>query len=300
MTYLVAIAAGSSKRIWLAADHYDSAGPDPVPVLASSTGGAFRPIKLPSFSAGRLIALAASGPSNAWLVAGNQAQTANLVFHWNGHKWKKMPVPTTSIGYFNTASISTTSASNTWLVSTVNASTTQHWNGHTWTEVPVPAGDIALGVAATATHTWIAGYNTASTPVQPVAFRLSGSAWKSMPIAPSSLGGYFEGVAAAGSTAYAAGERRGDAFGNTIPIIYRLHRHTATLMSSTAVPKSSELHTIAASTKLGIAGGDYETKGSCASPFHPLAETLDHGKWQQTKIPATLAPSSKSGPVSCG
>jgi hypothetical protein len=55
-----------------------------------------------------------------------------LILRWNGHAWKRAPVPSVA---GSLSSIDATSASNAWAVGDTSGgrSLILHWNGRTWT-----------------------------------------------------------------------------------------------------------------------------------------------------------------------
>jgi hypothetical protein len=293
------VAAGSTKRIWFTADLYNPSTTSYTPYLGASTGGAFTNVHLPGFSKGTMFGIAASNGKNAW-TAGSVDFTSNVVFHWNGHKWKQVTLPSSGADAMGIAAIATSGAKNTWLAGGSGSMSSQHWNGQTWTEFPVPANIQITALATTSKHTWAAGYDNSVVPARPAVLRWNGSAWKQLAVPHRAGPGLLNGLTVLGSTAYAVGHRTVDADFDTEPIALRIHGKTVKVRHPLAVGNSSTLDDIAESSKLTIAVGDYETAGYCKSPFHSLAERLAGGTWKRLKIPAALVPASKTGPVACG
>jgi hypothetical protein len=114
-----------------------------------------------------LTAVDVSSARNAWAVGAfaHQVGGRNHLFtvHWNGTKWRQVPVPVIATGVLY--AVAATSWSDVWAVGQAGNTLTQavilHWNGQSWQRAPYrgPVGSSYLtGVAATsASNVWAVG-----------------------------------------------------------------------------------------------------------------------------------------------
>jgi len=83
---------------------------------------------------GFLNGVAATSARNVWAVGGNGAGR-NLILHWDGTAWKRVPSPNPAGEESVLAGVAALSAANAWAVGSVIL----HWNGRAWKLVPNPA-----------------------------------------------------------------------------------------------------------------------------------------------------------------
>jgi hypothetical protein len=124
--------------------------------------------------AGLLAAVSGDSRANAWAVgyAVAGASDRNVIWHWNGSSWHRVPTPRRG-DFDNLDGVAATSAGNAWAVGsyfgTTNHTFLLHWNGSSWRQSPSPnpAGDSVLrAVAATsATNAWAVGTSAFSANV---------------------------------------------------------------------------------------------------------------------------------------
>jgi hypothetical protein len=130
---------------------------------------------------------------NAWAVGAyaHQVGGRNHLFtvHWNGTKWRQVPVPATATGVLY--AVAATSWSDVWAVGQAGNTVTQavilHWNGQGWKRAPYrgPAGSSYLtGVAASSPHNaWAVGTTIRGTDAGPAfTVRWTGRKWQRVPI----------------------------------------------------------------------------------------------------------------------
>ena len=163
---------------------------------------------------GRLLAVAATSPTNAWAVGYSGGQ--NLILHWNGTAWTQVPSPTPVGGGYLTG-VAATSPDNAWAVGFTNPSPSclgcqtliLHWDGTAWTQVPSPnpsALDQLLAVAATSpVNAWAVGCasDCGGDSPQTLILHWDGTAWTQVPSPAGALGAV---AATSPRSAWAAGE----------------------------------------------------------------------------------------------
>jgi hypothetical protein len=185
---------------------------------------------------------AAISPNDIWAVGdaelhGSTSPARAIVDHWNGHRWRLVPVPPSG-RYSRLVGVTALSATNVWAVGVVGVDSgrrvtertlTVHWNGKVWKRVPspnpatpyTPAGSIDDSLAAVAGDSshdvWAVGqyYRVAATgdhAVHPLVLQWNGTRWRAVssldpsgPTHRSSLSGVVAssstGVWAVGSAA---------------------------------------------------------------------------------------------------
>lgn len=169
-----------------------------------------------------LLAVAASGPADAWAVGGyfitgTSGETElPLIEHWNGRKWRlvKSPAVGSQGGYLHGVAI--VSAKNAWAVGAAKGGALiEHWNGTTWRVIaaaPVPGknpGTTLTAVAAvSAKSVWAVGSRYKGTGIVPLIEHWNGRKWAVVPSPdPNGIAAddYLNGVAATKSGAWAVG-----------------------------------------------------------------------------------------------
>lgn len=162
-------------------------------------------------------AVAATSPTNAWVVGSTEALTIRtLILHWNGRHWRRVPSPNMAgrhaASYFY--AVAATSRRDAWAVggSAVRHTATliEHWNGKAWKIVPSPSPRRDFGVldavaARTAKDAWAVGDVSTQLGVdsRTLIEHWNGTAWRRVPSpnitsAPSGTGiqNSLNGVAA--------------------------------------------------------------------------------------------------------
>jgi hypothetical protein len=135
-----------------------------------------------------LVAVASSGPGNAWAVADADYSfdPAPEMFRWTGSSWSTVAIPRQdeAIG-----AVATTSASHAWAVGSNVTNSGKEvtyliaWNGHSWvhqsTASPGSSENVLSDVAASSAHrVWAVGYHNQGDFENPIVTRLVGSHWK--------------------------------------------------------------------------------------------------------------------------
>lgn len=112
----------------------------PIVALAAPTGWRYvaPPARLPHTETGRLTAVAATGPRDAWSIGtarypgkGAELATTGYVGHWNGHRWRRSIVaePRNS----EMCDISALSSKNVWVAGgTGRTPWVRHFDGKAW------------------------------------------------------------------------------------------------------------------------------------------------------------------------
>ena len=167
------------------------------PLIMRLTGSSWTRAPYSNKSGGHLTAVAASSPANAWAVGSvmdDAGDGAQLIVHWNGWTWKRVPSPSPGggpttgpvVGPDNRlAAVSATSATSAWAVGwgstrgLVYAPVILRWNGRSWKHVhaPDPSGGgfldgIWIGPSGRA---WAVGYT--EDQLLPLLEHWDGSAW---------------------------------------------------------------------------------------------------------------------------
>lgn len=165
---------------------------------------------------GRLLAVAADAPNDAWAVGqyeGADSLQRTLVEHWGGRQWAYVNSPNPGARDNILQGVAADSPSDAWAVGSQMSATgvsqplVEHWNGSAWSVATIPgAGSLGgrlTGIAAIApTDVWAVGsYVTISSgqgpssPEQPLALHWNGAQWQSVPV-PSPATGSFEYLSA--------------------------------------------------------------------------------------------------------
>lgn len=211
---------------------------------------------------------------NAWAVGGYAAQTGGtskpFAVHWNGRKWRRVPVPVTSSGILS--GVSATAWNDVWAVGFTETAARQvmilHWNGRSWQRAAYrgPAGSSYLSAvsAVSPTDVWAVGNTIRGTDVGPAfTVRWTGQKWARVPI-PDAGTSVLSGVTAiSAQNAWAAGGGADQA------VIEHWNGAAWTAVPTSPPGASSDLEAVAASSASNVwAAGSYH-----ATP-HDLTLTL--------------------------
>lgn len=143
--------------------------------------------------------VAASRPARS---AGSPPPAIDLVLHWNGKRWQRVPSSAPPPSGDNLAGLAALSSRDAWLAGTRNsedpATLTEHWNGKRWTRVPSPdPGKLPVldAVAAVASReVWAAGAAGKGSGQHPLILRWNGKKWTAAKT-PAASGGSLGGLA---------------------------------------------------------------------------------------------------------
>jgi hypothetical protein len=136
---------------------------------------------------GYLFAVEATGPRDAWAVGNTRNGTSTVFMHWDGVRWRTVPVPAAS-GFGAAAEIAASSKDNVWLLGfRVNQAGTKalRFDGVTWRTVPVPPDAGGNPVVLGPDNVWLSGGGsctvTAGSPPQCVStiWHWDGRGWSS-------------------------------------------------------------------------------------------------------------------------
>jgi hypothetical protein len=150
---------------------------------------------------------AASRPGR---LAGSPPPAIDLVLHWNGTRWQRVPCSSPPPSGDNLAGLAASSPRDAWLVGTRNserpATLTEHWNGSHWTRVPSPNPGKLPSLNAVAIMSprdvWAVGTSTSQ---HPLIEHWNGAKWKPAR-SPAAPGGALSGLAASSArNAWAVG-----------------------------------------------------------------------------------------------
>jgi hypothetical protein len=191
--WAVGFAQGALRRATLI-ERWDGRGwlrlpsPDPAGNCCYRSGGPF------------LDGVAATSGRNAWAVgvtgdynSHGHIRSYNLIEHWNGTVWTRVPVPPLPDGFL--AGVAATSARDAWAVGDYSrhpgiqyaAALVEHWDGRAWRQVPFPSPRRHYGlklnsVAATsARDAWVVGSYYPANYLAPLIEHWDGKAWRQMP-----------------------------------------------------------------------------------------------------------------------
>jgi hypothetical protein len=131
---------------------------------------------------------------------GSPPPAIDLVLHWNGTRWQRVPCSNPPPSGDNLAGLAFTSPRDAWLVGTRNsehpATLTERWNGKRWTRVATPDPRKFPSLSAVAIisprDVWAVG---ASTSQHPLIEHWNGAKWK-LARSPAAPGGSLSGLAA--------------------------------------------------------------------------------------------------------
>jgi len=153
-----------------------------------------------------LSSVSGTSARDVWAVGADLTLSRALIEHWNGRRWRLVPVPT--VGDFSSLiGVSALTASDAWAVGykekgTINRGLAEHWDGTRWRIVPTPSigtGSFLWAVVAISSNdVWAVGrYEDTSGTDHTLAEHWNGSAWSVVPSQdPGAVGNSFFGVSA--------------------------------------------------------------------------------------------------------
>jgi hypothetical protein len=167
---LSGVAAGPG-HLWAAGS---SSAAHRRPLIMDRKNGSWGRTKLPG--AGLLADVSGASRANAWAVGYAVAggSDRNVIWHWNGSSWHRVPSPRRG-DFDNLDGVAATSAGNAWAVGSYFGNNTGHtfllhWNGSSWRQLqsPNPAGgaDLRAVAATSAANAWAVGTSAISGNVQ--------------------------------------------------------------------------------------------------------------------------------------
>jgi len=209
------VAAVSAKDAW-AVGGTSWFGTDPM--IYHWNGTVWTKVTVPAPSAGGfLTSVTAPSAANAWAVGatgggpgdGNGPGEDALIYHWNGHRWTRVPAPAPGPAS-QLQGVSAISASDAWAVGWTgyNASNGTirtfivHWDGRTWTRVPSPSGkpgvraDLEGVVALSADDAWAAGSQHEDRNRLVFVLHWNGRTWRKVHSPTPGMGGNLLGIGA--------------------------------------------------------------------------------------------------------
>lgn len=245
--FLQTVAAASTTDVWAAGFGYGG----PVALVEHWDGARWQVVPTPFFGRtpglmfdqghfnGALSGVAAVSHQDAWLAGTAFQQGAALVEHWDGQRWQRVSLPTTSHqGITTLAAVTALSGHDVWAVGRTSTifrpggrygPVFLHWDGRQWNLVPGSAqvdqqGGYLTSVAATSTRdVWAVGAQGAAP--RPLIEQWNGTVWRmvSSPALPNPTGrltASLSGVAALSTAdAWAVGTIGSTSGGTTQPLI---------------------------------------------------------------------------------
>jgi hypothetical protein len=289
------VAAGSPKSIWAVGSVYNTSAVTLTTVILHSRGGAFTTVHT-TLPQGTLSGVAASSPTNAWVVGRNTAEDgAPLVAQWNGRSWKQVPVPAAEANFDPTA-VSTSGPKDVWMISLDGAA--GHWNGHSWTFPSIPAPPMSVYSfvsASSATNAWAAG--TTEIPISgtiegnghTLTAHWNGKTWRYVK-APSPSGNTrIGGIATFGTHAYVVGSsyKKGS---DAEPVAMSFSRGRWHLLKVGRGGPTASLLSVSESSKATVIAGFACTAARCIHGLpgiteNPLIETLKANAFHRGTTP---------------
>jgi hypothetical protein len=200
---LNAVSARTATDAW-AVGQFQATGDDAgLQILAERWNGAtWQQVATPNIvqSDERLLAVSASGASDAWAVGNSNtisfASHNTLAAHWDGTAWTIVPTPAAASGgrLASLYGVADLSPANAWAVGQGKDSRplAEHWDGTAWSVVPVPVPTAPPGTsfanaalssisAVSPADIWAVGTTTAIQGTSVVKFTLAmhynGTAW---------------------------------------------------------------------------------------------------------------------------
>jgi hypothetical protein len=217
-----AIAAGSSKAVWIAGarPHH---GPNTLPAIWRWSGKKFVVAKLPKLRSGEfaITSISASSATNAWAVGMMFRPGSNneVGLHWNGKVWSAVSLPPDS----DATAVGTSGPLNAWAISD-DGTTLLRWNGKVWSEAAfTPPGVVVNAVATSSPHlAYAVGARLSKTgSYLTVVRRFDGKTWSSAPLGAGARMAQLVSVSIHGTSAWAVGDHLAKNF--LLPVIV----HTA-------------------------------------------------------------------------
>jgi len=154
-----------------------------APALASASPAWRIEHYLPAGEHVENLAIAATGPDNAWIVTSGKVEGTLAVARYNGRRWTAEPVPANLQGGATIDALAGSSADNMWLLATSTGLEADQWTGSAWKQHTVP-GLVADsgGVIAAPAHggAWVFGSASGAKHSGPWAEHLVGGRWAGM------------------------------------------------------------------------------------------------------------------------
>jgi hypothetical protein len=299
-SFLGGVAAASPTDIW-------AVGWDPTGSLALHWNGtAWAVVPSPNPGPGAALAgVAAVSGSDAWAVGNYCTSSAcsvlrNLILHWNGSTWIRVPSPSPG-GSFGLSAVAATSSTNAWAVGSYCASACGksaetdhtlilHWNGTAWTQVSSPnpstfGPTLSAVTAISASDAWavgtwcVSGCGTAGNVWHALLLHWNGSAWTQAPSPGANIPILFGASASSSSNAWAVGSD--DTFRSAI--LHWNGTSWARVPSPSPSPSMTALFGAAANSP-----SDAWAVGDTGFPFGPLKTLILHwngSAWTQVNSP---------------
>jgi hypothetical protein len=286
------IAAGSKSKAWIVGSRFSSTE---TPLIEALKGKKFKVSKT-KLGSGELLAVAASSRKNAWAVGATETGTG-LAAHWNGRKWKLVPIPQPVSAL---SAVSTTSAKNVWaLTSSDGAPAAAHWNGHKWkiTAIAAVGPNLRSIAASSAKRAWVVGSifvpKGTSGSTKAVAYRFTGKKWKRMSAASPDAQTFLTAVAAHGKHAFAVGVGSGNK--NPLesrPVVLRLSHGKFKAVRVAKRGQASSLAAVSMSSKAAAAVGSWSVHPPCqvnSTPPKPFIVSPHGSSWGKVSAPEAMA-----------
>lgn len=164
------------------------------------------PCPLPA-NGGQFWSVSATSPTDVWAVGqtGGDATTdgqQNLIEHWNGTAWTRVPSPDPAGGANVLRGVSAISPTDAWAVGYTEATSHQnavilHWNGTTWSQVAsntgLPDAQLISVAGTSGLDAWAVGMtnpSTCSPKCGTLILHWNGTAWYRVP-SPNPPAGYL-------------------------------------------------------------------------------------------------------------
>jgi hypothetical protein len=199
-----AIAAGSSKAVWLAGarPHH---GPNTLPAIWRWSGKKFVVAKIPKLRSGggAITSISASSATNAWAVGMMFRPGSNneVALHWNGKTWAAVTMPA------DATAVATSGPLNAWAIGD-DGTSLLHWNGKVWSEAAFTPLDVVVNaIATTSPHlAYAVGDRLSPTgSIRTVIRRFDGKTWSSAPLGTGARAAQLLSVSIHGTSAWAVG-----------------------------------------------------------------------------------------------
>jgi len=222
---LSAISAASPSDVWAT-----GSGPS-----LHWNGKTWTRVPVPISGLDNLSGVTVLSPSNAWAVGSVTVSSsfgdisADLILHWNGISWKRVPSPAPSAAKYGDflSGITAVSAKKIWAVGCTDGCVVQgafspqieQWNGTAWKQAAAPVTPYGLytlnAVAAhSASDAWAVGGGGPGTALSGAIAHWNGRAWK---LDPGLRGTQLSGVAAISTgNAWAVGVADSGTTGHTL------------------------------------------------------------------------------------
>lgn len=267
------------------------------PLILRLAHGTWTRVPYPTKGTGHYDAVAASSPSNAWVVGYSLDDSGDpaghtLLVHWNGRAWKQVKYPALPANGWLTG-VATTSPDNAWAVGDTGqpgAIFILHWNGMRWRLMHLPGlratSLFVYDVTATsATNAWVVGMDSGKTKTTTLILHWNGRTWRRVPSpnpgggpnTGTNLGPYNALFAVAASSAASAwavgmGSTRGVEFA---PLILRWNGHAWKHVAAPDPPDGAALQGVG----IGPSGHAWAVGSTDGSVIQPVYEYWNGTAW---------------------